>query len=86
MFLEYFGVGMTNRAENFSTAFSTGGPGERTEITTHQLRRYFGLCGKPAKAKVGLIDTVKFFWASVCLGGRGGGRIDCMFCYRRELR
>lgn len=91
MFLEYFGTGMTNRAENFSTVFSTGGPGERTEITTHQLKRYFGLCGKPAKAKVGHINAVLYLLSSkqsVCLGGGGGGggRIDCTFCYRREFR
>ena len=52
MFLEHFGNRFTQRAEYFSAIFSKGGPGERAEITTHQLRRYLGSCGTPAKAKV----------------------------------
>lgn len=52
VFLECFGASMTQRAENFSAIFSEGGAGERAEVTAHQLRRYFGLCGTPSIAKV----------------------------------
>lgn len=52
VFLECFGAAMAQRADNFSAALSEGGPGERAEVTAHQLRRYFGLCGTPSTAKV----------------------------------
>lgn len=52
LFLDFFGAALTQRAESFSAALSEGGAGERAEVTIHQLRRYFGLCGSPSMAKV----------------------------------
>ena len=52
VFLDSFGASLGQRADHFSAAFSEGGPGERAEVTTHQLRRFFGLCGSPSGAKV----------------------------------
>ena len=54
VFLDSFGTSLAQRADNFSAAFCVGGPGERAEVTTHQMRRFFGLCGSPSNAKVSL--------------------------------
>lgn len=51
---------MAQRAENFSAVLSEGGAGERAEVTVHQLRRYFALCGSPATAKVRLVSYVVY--------------------------
>lgn len=52
VFLDFFGAATAQRAENVSKIMSKGGAGERVEVTAHQLKRFFGLCGTPAKAKV----------------------------------
>lgn len=52
VFVDFFGAALSQRAQNFASVLSKGGAGERSEVTVHQLRRYFGLCGTPAIAKV----------------------------------
>lgn len=52
VFLDSFGASLGQRADHFSAAFAKEGQGERAEVTTHQMRRFFGLCGSPSNAKV----------------------------------
>ncbi|CAM9759100.1 unnamed protein product [Scytosiphon promiscuus] len=94
VFIECFGAALTQRADNFSAALSEGGIGELAEITVHQLRRYFGLCGTPSTAKVRLpslinppteehrraiADDRRRLKASVSMLSAGADRVCCLY-------
>eukprot|EP00752_Nemacystus_decipiens_P001572 g1533.t1 len=94
VFLECFGAAMTQRAGNFSAVVSDGGAGERAEVTAHQLRRYFGLCGTPSIAKVrlpslinpppeehqrALADDRRRLKSSLCMLSAGAERVRCLY-------
>ncbi|CAM9674386.1 unnamed protein product, partial [Discosporangium mesarthrocarpum] len=59
MFLDFFGQGLTKRADNFANALTAASSGAIVEVTPHQLRRFFDECGTPAKAKDRLPILVK---------------------------
>eukprot|EP00903_Cladosiphon_okamuranus_P016531 g15251.t1 len=94
VFLECYGAALTQRAENFAAVFSEGGAGERAEVTAHQLRRYFGLCGTPSIAKVrlpslinpspeehrrALADDRRRLKSSVSMLSAGAERVRCLY-------